>query len=36
MIIELTKDWLLVVWNIGPGVVLRKQVMLVLDAFKTQ
>jgi hypothetical protein len=36
MSIELTKDWLLVMWNIGPGVLLRKQCMLVLDAFKTQ
>jgi hypothetical protein len=31
---ELTKDWLLVMWNIGPGVLLRKQGMLVLNAFK--
>jgi hypothetical protein len=28
------KDWLLVVWNKRPGVLLRKQGMLVLNAFK--
>jgi hypothetical protein len=31
---ELTKYWLLVVWNRRPGVLLRKQEMLVLNAFK--
>jgi hypothetical protein len=31
---ELMKDWLLIVWNRRPGVLLRKQGMLVLDAFK--
>jgi hypothetical protein len=28
------KDWLLAGWNSGPGVLLRKQGMLVLNAFK--
>jgi len=31
---ELTKDWLLLVWNSRPGVLLRKQGMLVLSEFK--
>jgi hypothetical protein len=31
---ELSKDWLEVVWNRGPGILLRKWGMLVLDAFK--
>jgi hypothetical protein len=31
---ELTKDWLLIVWNRKPGVLLRKQGMLALDVFK--
>jgi hypothetical protein len=31
---DLTKDWLLVVWNRRPGALLRKRRMLVLDAFK--
>jgi hypothetical protein len=28
------KDWLLVVWNRRPGALLRRQGLLVLDAFK--
>jgi hypothetical protein len=31
---ELKKDWLLVEWNRRPGVLLGKQGMLVLDAYK--
>jgi hypothetical protein len=31
---ELMKDWLSVVWNGRPGVLLREWGMLVLDAFK--
>jgi hypothetical protein len=31
---ELLKDWLLMVCNRRPGVLLRKWGMLVLDAFK--
>lgn len=31
---ELTKDWLLVEWNRRPGVLLGKQGMLILDAYK--
>jgi hypothetical protein len=34
MTIELMKDWLLVAWNKGLGVLLKKWGMLVLDAFK--
>lgn len=30
------KDWLLVVWKRRPQVILRKQGMLVLNAFKGQ
>jgi len=31
---ELRKDWLLVEWNRRPGVLVGKQGMLVLDAYK--
>jgi hypothetical protein len=31
---DLMKNWLLVVWDRKPGALLRKRVMLVLDAFK--
>ena len=31
---ELTKDWLLVEWNRRSGVLLGKQGMLILDAYK--
>jgi len=31
---ELSKDWLEVVWNRRPGILLRKWGMVVLDAFK--
>jgi hypothetical protein len=31
---ELSVDWLEVVWNRGPGILLRKWGVLVLDAFK--
>jgi hypothetical protein len=31
---ELKKDWLLVEWNRRPGVLMEKQGMLVLDAYK--
>jgi len=31
---ELVKNWYLVVWNRRPGALLRKQGMMVLDAFE--
>jgi hypothetical protein len=30
----LKRDWLQIVWNRSPGLLLRKHGMLVLDAYK--